>query len=386
MEVPYSWTWPHFVVDSDSGSSTGSFGELSYGLGRDKYRDLHAQVKNTIYGVLWTHDSAGFVFGVHAYDPKRKASTYDGYLASVDGKITTLAHVGPDALKRAISVGVLSRDRKYLVSTDLQMAHPEYRPLIWDVKNNKPRATCFLYLKPSATSGRWIGIEKDTRQLVVVDEQFEVIKRFDQTTSNKSFGFKLEWSPDERFIIWRNQVGFDHFSNWEGFWMDLDTGEKRELSGRFMNERFGFTGRGGEFWRCGVTGAKTSHYDAVIGAHLTIVPWGKGEPRDVWRIKTDPNTRAFGDHAMFPPLRTDSTGELFALGLPRPQQKPPGWVWHLIDRQGKTWPFPGEDNGEFISPFDVAGFAEGDQTIIAYDETRLFALPVASIKDWAAKR
>ena len=46
------------------------------------------------------------------------------------------------------------------------------------------------------------------------------------------------------------QIGFDHFSNWDGFWMDLNSSKKREIEGRFMNEQFTFTGRGGEFFRC----------------------------------------------------------------------------------------------------------------------------------------
>ena len=54
----------------------------------------------------------------------------------------------------------------------------------------------------------------------------------------------------------RNQIGFDWYSNWEGFWLDLQTGEKRELEGRFMDEQVAFTGRGGEFFRCGPDGVR----------------------------------------------------------------------------------------------------------------------------------
>jgi hypothetical protein len=52
-----------------------------------------------------------------------------------------------------------------------------------------------------------------------------------------------------------------------------------------------------------------------------------------------------------------------------------------MDNDGSTWRFPGEDNDEFISPFEVVGFAESGKTIVAYDTKRLFAIPVATIMD-----
>jgi hypothetical protein len=51
----------------------------------------------------------------------------------------------------------------------------------------------------------------------------------------------------------------------------------------------------------------------------------------------------------------------------------------LINREGKKWRFPGRDNGHYISPYEVAGFADNGKKIVAYDSTRLFTLPVATI-------
>jgi hypothetical protein len=383
MEVPRSRTWPHFKVGTGRNTSSGSFEALSRGLNREQYDELRAQLTNTIYGLIWTHDSSGFVFGIEHYDTTRKTSTYDGYLASAHGVITKLGHVYPEMPTRGISVGFLTRDRRYLVSASLQMAHPDHRPLIWDVRNFRPRATGYLYLSPSTTSDRWIGVEKDTQQLVMVDNNFEVIKRFDETISRESFGFKLDWSPDERFIIWRNQTGFDYYSNWEGFWMDLHTGKKRELTGRFMGEEIAFTGLGGEFFRCGADGVKANWSgDQITGAHLTIVPEGDEAPRDLWRIKAEPDPRRpspIPNLPGSPPLRPGPGCRLFAIGLPRPEGEQRGWIWHLIDRDGNTWKFPGKVSGKWYSPYDVAGFAENGKTIIAYDKTRLFALPVSTI-------
>ena len=65
--------------------------------------------------------------------------------------------------------------------------------------------------------------------------------------------------------------------------------------------------------------------------------------------------------------------------LTRAAGEKPGWIWHLMDRDGNKWRFPGRDNGAYISPYDVAGFADNGKKIVAYDSTRLFTLPVSAI-------
>jgi hypothetical protein len=387
MEVAHSWTWPHLVAKKGDSQQTGSFGEFR-GLGRDEYRELHKQVTNTIYGLSWAYDSSGFVFSVQAYDAANKKTSSDVYFASVVGKLTKLVHCDSDALTRTIVIGSLTRDRQFLVGQSYQMVHPEYRPLIWDVKNEKPRATCFLYLTPSKTSDQWIGIEKDTRQLVIADAQFQVIKRFNEYVPDKTYGFQLDWSPDERFILWRNQIGFDHYNNWEGFHMDLDTGSKRLLEGQFMDELFQFTGRGGEFIRTGQDGvpSKMITGNTVTGAHLTIVPEGNGRPQDLWRITVGPKGSRPGmltNRPGNPPVHMSQDSELFAIGLPRPAGERSGCFWHLMNRQGKAWRLPGKDNQEYVSPYELAGFADNDRLIVAYDTSRLFTIPVSNVLEGA---
>lgn len=378
MEAPHSWTWPHFTIPPKYEPSEGSFYQLTRGLSRDDYRDLLKQVTSEVHGLDWTADSSGIVFGINSRNPADNQSARDAYFTTTAGKLTKLVHVEPDSLTRSVISGTLTADHKFLVSP-----RGNDRPLIWDVMANKPRATCFLNLIPSSTSGRWLGIEKDTRQLVLVDEDFNIVRRFDQQRPSDDFGFRIDWSPDERFLLWRVQVGFDHFSNWEGFWLDLQTGKKRELTGRFMDELFLFTGRGGEFVACGQTGSKTLGYDVVSGAHLTIFPDDGAAPKDVWRIDVDPNgpmPGALTNRPGNPPLRMASQGELFAIGLPRPAGERSGFVWHLMDRTGKKWQFPGEDNGGYESPCEVVGFASGGQLIVAYEGTRLFTIPVTTIQ------
>jgi hypothetical protein len=340
-----------------------------------------SEIKNTIFELQWTQESDGVVFGVQSYDDTKTLSRFEVWLVSLNDTQKKLAHEEHDIELRGLGYrSVLTRDRKYLVAT----SHWP-RPLIWDLATNGPRATPFLTLTPSTTSGRWIGIEKDTRQLVLLDESFAVTTRIDEFLPSRSFGVGLDWSPDENFVICRNQVGFDHFSNWEGFWLNLDTGEKRHLEGRFMDEQIAFTGRGGEFFRCGQDGvrSKSMSGDQITGAHLTIVPEGNGPPRDIWRINVDPNGPKPGlltNRPGNPPLRMSLDGKLFAIGLPRPAGERSGVIWHLINRDGATWRLPGADTNTFMGPYQVVGFAQNSQTIVAHDEKRLFAIPLSAIQ------
>ena len=376
FEVPNSWT--HVLAEPEFATTRGDSGALYRAIGKEGYRELTARVTSTVFDLHWSHDSQAVTFGVQSSAENPRKPTYSTWHVSIDGATTNLSRTAADSPTVVTGGGILTRDRRFLVKSGHE------RALIWDVATNKPLATPFLTLIPSSTSERWIGIEKDTRQLVISNEDFSPAKRFDQFQPAQSYGFQLQWSPDERYIIWRNQIGFDHFSNWEGFWINLEPGEKRSLEGRFMGEQFGFTGNGGEFWRFGTTSGRTVGYDHPNGAYLTIVP---GDPtsnqKDVWRFEVDRNGQKPGAFTNLPtgmPLRPNPDATLFAIGLPRPAGEKPGFIWHLMDRDGNQWKFPGDDTGEYISPYDVVGFANDGKSIIAYDKQRLFAIPVSSIK------
>ncbi len=370
FEVPHSWT--HFLALPENAHAEGKF-YVAAGKSRDERNAALAKITNTVFGLQWTHESDGVVFGIRSFDKEKEGALLDLWSVSLQGESTRIAHMNrkmPGALGYIGNDFHRTRDRKFLV-------FPRHKkPLIWDLATNKPRATCFYNLTPSSTSGRWIGIEKDTWQLVITDDSFEITKRFDIVQPARFGGPKLNWSPDERYLIWRNKIGFDHYSNWEGFWMDLETGEKRELSGRYMSEQFAFTGEEGEFIRWGATGKKTRGYDQSIGAHLTVTS-GKDEPaKDIWRTRQN-----VGAMAGFPPVRIGPKYQWFAIGLPRPlPTKIHGYVWHLIDRSGKKWQFPGNDTGKYFSPYEVVGFASRGKTIVAYDTNRLFAIPAKTVQ------
>jgi hypothetical protein len=45
-----------------------------------------------------------------------------------------------------------------------------------------------------------------------------------------------------------------------------------------------------------------------------------------------------------------------------------------------TYALSGSDSGRYVSLYNVAGFAQDGKLIIAFDDTRLFALPVTAVQ------
>jgi hypothetical protein len=270
---------------------------------------------------------------------------------------------------------MLSRDRKFIVLSGY------VRPLIWDLTTDKPRATPFMNLVPSATSDRWLGVEKDTRQLVVTDANFQVIKRFEnEWPKPRSYGRDLLWSPDERFVIWKNQVGFDYDSNWEGRWIDLQTGKQESMTGSYMAEIVRFTGHDGEFMRIGSEGKPWANGMLPTDFRFQFFLNGHAKPEVVWSVHFDPNDRTIKREC--PDIRFiyfSSDYKYFAFGLPRPNPPPAGEISHLMDRAGHIWRLPGKDKGEYLSPYELVGFADNGKSIIAHDSRRLFAIPVSAV-------
>ena len=285
-EVPNTWT--HLLAQPEYAYAEGDAGAFARKMDRDEYQKLVASVAHTVVGLQWTREGDGVVFAYQGYDADQKKWTCDIRHAGIDGTVTSLAKMDREIPYTGMGAAFyLAHDRKYLVV-------PGYaRPLIWDLTTNKPRATPFLTLTPSASSGRWIGVEKDTRQFVITDENFEIIQRLDDILPPKRSYLELQWSPDERFVIWKNQIGFDYYSNWEGGWLDLQTGQRRALTGSYMAEKVIFTGHAGEFIRVGLDG-KQGHMSGLMttGAHLQIFPRGDEEPTELWGIRVDPTVRS----------------------------------------------------------------------------------------------
>jgi hypothetical protein len=348
----------------------------------NRYAEVDKYATHDIFDLHWTNDSNAIVFGISSPDIANDTAVTDIWLARPDGSKERIVHIGDNQLvRRAWPPGMkLSQNKKFLVFT---RHHP--RPLIWNVAANRPQATPYLAMAPSSTSGRWLAVEKDTRQLVVVDEEFNVSKRVDEFVPRSPVSDRvvLHWSHDEQHVIWRIQIGFDHYSNWEGCRIDLHTKQRRILTGDYMDEEIHFTGRDGEFLRIGARGVQGRSSGLMpSGAYVHIVPPGAWYPNRLWDVHLVPGLdpeRAMRLGSQAPLLKATTDFELFAIGLPR-QEGPNGFVYHLLDRQRRRWRLSPDVNGEHVSPYSVIGFAENGKTLIGSDDARLFAIPVAAIQ------
>jgi hypothetical protein len=374
IEVPVTWT--HVFASADETSDGGGPGSLLPTLGADKYKELQSSVKKEIGEFQWTVDSDAVICGVRSHDADTQTTTVHIWRAPLVGEPKEIASNEHSLTTRRGPGGLVTRDGRFLVGN-----FGRDRALIWDLVTNKPRATPFLYLAPSPTSGRWIGVEKDTRQLVVVDEDFNIINRHKEIVPENEFGFDMIWSPDERFVFWRQQIGFDYYDNWVGCRYDLHTGERQIFTGDSMTEKITFTGHRSEFLRVGNAGVQGRESGLALSEHYVgLVPDGRFHMRRFWSLRADPPGIASKVRMLHrgPNVRWSPDFQLFTIGLPR-QEEPYGEVLHLADRQRHLWKLPGGDPDGYITPYQVAGFALDGKSIIAYDDTCIFALPVATI-------
>jgi hypothetical protein len=374
-EVPGTWT--HVFATVDEARTGGSADSIMRALGFDRYKEVQAKVTHELGNFQWTFDSSAIVFSAHSHDTKTQTTHVRVWRVTLDGEQKEIASNEHSLTTRCCPGGTITRDGRFLVGN-----HSHERALIWDLTKNMPRATPFLYLAPSPTSERWIGVEKDTRQLVVVDGEFNVIARHEEILPANDFGFDMKWSPDERFVFWRQQIGFDYYSNWVGCRYDLETRERQIFTGDYMAEQIEFTGNRGEFLRVGASGIQRA-WSGLDPAekYVAVVPDGRVYMQRFWYVRADllgTSSKVRMSERM-PDVIWSPDFQFFTIGLER-QEGPHGVVMHLADRQRHLWQFPGNDSGQWISPYNVAGFAQGGKLIIAFDDSRLFAIPVAAIQ------
>jgi hypothetical protein len=263
----------------------------------------------------------------------------------------------------------VTRDLRYVVASN------GYQPLIIDIKTGKPRATPFDCIIPSQTSGSFLGIEIDTRQLVIADADFNVTSRFDVTCTPRR-NIDLVWSSDERYAVVREYLEHPS-SDRVGFRFDLKTGERRELNQANKAEQLFFTGNGGELVRTGA-------FPTVFGdTYVSIIPDGSGPEHEVVRWpntqQLDPSPR----NGRYPAVRSSRDSELFAVAFLR-GGRVPGYQYNLVNRQGQKWPCGPDDMTRRVSPYHVVAIANAGKTLVACNDNQLFAIPVETIKNGPA--
>ena len=332
-----------------------------------------------LFGLAWTPSQDGVVYTLRTWKAdKSTLAAYRVMHTSLAGVTTDIAIIKRDLTTTPDSFTSfrLTPNKKHVVISYFGI------PLIWDTASNAPRATCFDYMLSSSTSGRFLAVEIDTRQLVVVDENLHVSKRID-SVFDQDRRCDLFWSADERFAIGRNfRNSKEEISdNCTAFRVNLQTGERRELKKGILRDRYLFTGNGGEVVRLGVTGTRPLGYgDGTYGAYLEITPDGNGPERELVRFGNQPSLTNDWHKQFYPPVLASSDCSLFLMALPREDITIPGFQLHLINRSGKKWNLLPEDTSQFISPCQPVAFADKGRVIIGRTATQLFSVPVKSVQ------
>lgn len=341
-------------------------------IGYEEYQRRIATKEVQILGLAWTREQDGIVYGLRQrYQNSRETAVQRVMLASTAGEVTMLATIErqPWSRPQTFSAFHLTPNRKYVV------AYIRTLPMIWNLATSRPQVTPFDYLLPSASSSRFLGIEIDSRQLVIVDEEFKVTDRFD-VTAPEGRECRLLWSHDEKFALCRFKHRYAE-TKWEGVRVNLTTGTKQSLEGNYFADTFWFTGRGDELAQSGIVGIRHEAVDHMVGGGLAIIPDGEDRRQTLAKFSFDPNDPRLPrmpNRPEYPLPVADAQFERFAMALPASSR--PGFVYHWVDRQGQTQVFPGGNTDAYIAPFHVLGFVDGDRRILGRTESQLFSVPV----------
>ena len=342
------------------------------------YRAFYGPVhldKHYVFSLAWTPSQDGVVYTVRKRVREHSmVAAYHVMHVSLTGTVQEIAVIEgefgvPDEHRTSFYV---TPDRKYVVASG-------YAPLIWDVLAGRPRVTPYDRLLRSAKSGCFIGVEIDTCQLVLVDEDFAIVERYSPTFDNdRRIG--LEWSDDERYVVCRTYRPYGS-RQWDGFRFDLSTGTLGPQYSGVENDRFVFTGNGGEVVRLGAEPVRQGgRADGSDGSYIAITPNGVGEEKPLLGfsgLSRDPEkgTRRLS----YPPFVADHHASMIAMALPRPVQRPAGFDFHLVDRDGHARPFVPASDAGYITPYYPIAFADGGRRLIARMGSTLFSLPVSDV-------
>jgi len=151
VEVP--GTWSQVFARTEEAKNGGGPDSLMRALGGDKCNVLQAKVASEIGEFQWTFDSSAIVFGVHSYDAAKKMQELNFWRVALDGTAAIIASNERSLTSRRGPGGTITRDERFLVANC-----GRERSLIWDLAKNSPRATPYLFLAPSPSSDRWLGV------------------------------------------------------------------------------------------------------------------------------------------------------------------------------------------------------------------------------------
>jgi hypothetical protein len=332
-----------------------------------------------LLSLRWTRSQDGATYALwNRLKQNSMLSSYRVMHASTEGVVTQLADIHRDMVPLPENKMAFHVDpkRRYVVLSNYGI------PLIWEIATNKPRVTPFDVLLPSTTSDRYLGVEIDTRQLVLADKDFQIIKRFDVVLDHDR-RCDLFWSPDERTAVCRSfRSSQEPISDKCTFFKyDLESDKQDETREGWESDRFYFPHPGSEVVRVGRDATVHGGYaDGSNGTFIERMPNEQPIVELLHFVRLPKRTDNYKEHRTYPPVIASNNALMYALALPRPDNKPRGYHFNLVDLNGDTWPFQPTVTSQYYTPYLPLSFADNDKTLIARDGSQLFSISVDSIK------
>lgn len=316
-----------------------------------------ADILGDLASLQWSRDSNEVVYTIRRPDGTRRPAKVDVFVVSPQ--------------KRSVRVATIGRDRDVQIckTTNGMRVVSGGRsgtPSIWSVNPPKPCLCIYERLIPSKTSDRFLGVEIDTFQLVVVNADFEIERRVEYFLNPPDTG-PLYWSADERYAY----------------------RSPRYISGKNL-ERIDTLSGEVEWWNVGrimpnVT--LTDRVDEVASINNDMVlirelPEGGNSPRTLFARKVTPAVfRRNYSQRHFRDLRTAnyfSSNCRFAVVVEKADKtNPSSWQHRLIERSGESWIVEATLNAP--NPCYLIGFANNEQTLVAFIDGKLVAIPLEKI-------
>jgi hypothetical protein len=297
-------------------------------------------------------DRIFYVFNLATEYSRNPRFNLDAYASSRRERGTKLTTISSDKRWTKNHNIRLTEDATHVVGT---------RPdpvFLWNIAAGQFAVCCFDILVPSATSDRWLGVEIDTRQLVIVDKNFEIIRRVEYFFTSL-WAIHLSWSPDERYA----SVTPSQPLKMQSLRVDLHTGEAEPIAVDYYESlSLAFTGNDGELFYTRSAGRKNRHI-------VTTIPMSGETPRFNFE-------HTYSRFSVVP--SADFRYVAVAEGVfQADERQPSSFRWQIVDETGAAWLLAKEDG--LLASYVVLGFANNGQTIVAYGDEQIVTMPLKCI-------
>ncbi|QDT69531.1 hypothetical protein MalM25_24700 [Planctomycetes bacterium MalM25] len=375
-----------YLLGTDYASSRSRFNKIGVtDLPKDHYPRGEERPTIRINDLQWSASQGGWCYleisstGERSYDAKLSHKIRSVANNNTVETLTTACRERFDQPQRFWSFA-LPDNHNLIILYAGSYAHVTSRlPLFWNRVTQRPLVTSYDRIFPSPSCRRFLGVEIDTHQLVLLNADLRIERRYDVFLGKEHHLTSCAWSPNERHLLYKLKPAYPPRTA-VPYRIDLETGEGLRLSESHEGDRFVLTGDRDEALRIGKFpirhGGKS---DGGDGSYVSLVE--AGGRHETFLANFNRRTvrgRRSGEDKPYPmPVVSASTRQA-VIALPRGPGTV-GYRYWLVDAQGERRPLGMDNRDCYYSPWRVLAFVDGGNRLLANDYTRLFTVPIESI-------